>query len=100
MKNKKKIIGFKILNNEDIDYYLQIKHIYSIGKNAITIKNKQLLTLYLNIANNSLLQLPINVKTYSLQGEYLGIPKDFSLNEIHDGKIPAKEDLNLFLDNL
>lgn len=78
-KNKKKIVNFEILNEDEICYWLNPKHIYTIGKNAITIKNKQNLVLAIN--DNANYHLPINVKVYSLQGEYLGIAKDYSLNE-------------------
>lgn len=79
-KNKKKITSFEILNEEELTYCLNPKHIYTIGKHAITIKNKQHLELLLN-NDNSYTLLPINAKVYSLQGEYLGIAKDYSLNE-------------------
>ena len=79
-KSKKKIKSFEIINDEDISYYLYPKHIYTIGKHATTIKNKQNLVLALNEENDKQV-LPINVKVYSLQGEYLGIVKDYSLTD-------------------
>ena len=80
-KSKNKIKSFEILNEEDISYCLYPKHIYTIGKHAITIKNKQNLILSLNENSGNAILLPIDVKVYSLQGEYLGIAKDYSLNE-------------------
>lgn len=80
-KTRNKIKLFEILNEEDIAYCLSPKYIYTIGKHAITIKNKQNLTLALNENTQSLQILPLNVKVYSLQGEYLGIVKDYSMNE-------------------
>ncbi len=80
-KNKGKIKFFEILNDEEINYCLFPKFIYSVGKHAITIKNKQHLTLAINECDNSAFQLPINVKVYSLQGEFLGIVKDYVINE-------------------
>ncbi|MBO5909886.1 MAG: hypothetical protein J6Q15_00095, partial [Clostridia bacterium] len=70
-KSKKKIKSFEIVNDEDISYCLYPKYIYTIGKHAITIKNKQHLILSINDDNTYV--LPINAKVYSLQGEYLGI---------------------------
>jgi len=79
-KNKKKITNFEIINEEEISYCLSPKHIYTIGKHAITIKNKQNLILSLN-ENTSNFILPINAKVYSLQGEFLGIVKDYSISD-------------------
>ena len=79
-KSKKKIKSFEILNDEDISYFLYPKYIYTIGKHATTIKNKQHLVLSLNEENDNNV-LPINAKVYSLQGEYLGVVKDYSLTD-------------------
>lgn len=80
-KSKNKITCFEVLDDEDLSYCLQPKFIYTIGKHATTIKNKQNLILSLNFLDEGCLILPINVKVYSLQGEYLGIVKDYSVNE-------------------
>lgn len=80
-KIHKKIKSFEIVNEEDISYCLLPKYVYTIGKHAITIKNKQHITLSLNENFVSDCILPLNVKLYSLQGEYLGIIKDYSLND-------------------
>lgn len=79
-KSKKKIKSFEILNDEDISYFLYPKYIYTIGKHATTIKNKQHLVLSLNEENDNNV-LPINAKVYSLQGEYLGVVKDYSITD-------------------
>ena len=79
-KTKNKIKIFEILNDEEISYCLYPKFIYTIGKHAITIKNKQNLILSLN-ENIENTILPINVNVYSLQGEFLGIVKDYSLTD-------------------
>lgn len=91
-KTKSKIISFEILNEDGLSYCLQPKHIYTLGKHAITIKNKQNLTLTLNEDNSSKTVLPLDVKVYSLQGEYLGVAKDYSLTEKFDLE-------NIVLDN-
>ncbi len=82
-KSRKKIKSFEIINDQEITYHLSPKHIYTLGKNAITIKNKQNLILSLNEMNDSIQLLPLNVKVYSLQGEYLGIAVDYSFDEKH-----------------
>ena len=83
-KSKKKIKSFEILNDEEISYCLYPKSIYTLGKHAITIKNKQHLTLSLNEDTENFIILPINVKVYSLQGEYLGIVNDYSISSKYD----------------
>lgn len=80
-KLKNKIVHFEIIDDSDLSYCLQPKSIYTIGKHATTIKNKQNLILSLNFIDSEYCILPINVKTYSLQGEYLGIVKDYIVNE-------------------
>ena len=80
-KSKSKITYFEVLGDEDLSYCLQPKYIYTIGKHATTIKNKQNLILSLNFTDEGCLTLPINVKVYSLQGEYLGMVTDYMLNE-------------------
>lgn len=90
-KVKKKITSFEIINDEEISYSLSSKYIYTIGKHAITIKNKQNLILSLNETNDSS-TLPINAKVYSLQGEYLGIVIDYSISDKYQLE-------NLILDN-
>ena len=44
-KTRKKIKAFEIINEQEITYLLSPKHIYTLGKNAITVKNKQNLSL-------------------------------------------------------
>lgn len=91
-KTKRKIKVFELVNEEDINYCLLPKYIYRLGKHAITIKNKQNITLSLNEDLSAFQPLPIDVKVYSLQGEYLGIAKDYSLNEKYELE-------NIVLDN-
>lgn len=78
-KQKNKIKYFEIINNDDLSYYVSPKNIYSFGKHAITIKNKQNLELNLNQLDEHV--LPIDVKVFSLQGEYLGMANDYVINE-------------------
>ena len=80
-KSKNKITYFEVLDDEDLSYCLQPKFIYTIGKHATTIKNKQNLILSLNFIDEGCLVLPVDVKVYSLQGEYLGVVKDYILSE-------------------
>lgn len=91
-KVKKKITCFELVNDEDISYCLLPKSIYTIGKHAITIKNKQALTISLNEPTETYLALPIGVKVYSLQGEYIGMVNDYSLTSKYELE-------NIILDN-
>lgn len=91
-KSKKKIKNFEIVNDEDINYCLSPKFIYTLGKHAIAIKNKQNLILSLNSSDENMQLLPINAKVYSIQGEYLGMVQDYTIN-------PKYEIENLLLDN-
>lgn len=91
-KSKKKIKNFEIVNDEDISYCLAPKFIYTLGKHAIAIKNKQNLVLALNLTDENMQLLPINAKVYSIQGEYLGIVQDYTINEKYEIE-------NLLLDN-
>lgn len=68
-ENLNKIISFSVSGEGDISYTLLPKSIYKIGKNAITIKNNS--SLALNVENFGIAS-PLNYKTYSIQGEYLG----------------------------
>lgn len=80
-KSKNKIACFEVVDEEDLSYCLYPKFIYTIGKHATTIKNKQNLILSLNFIDSNCSLLPIDVKVYSLQGEYLGIIKDYIIND-------------------
>ena len=80
-KTRKKIKIFELISDEEISYSLNPKSIYTIGKHAITIKNKQHLTLSLNENKDSQTPLPFNVKVFTLQGEFLGLVKDYAVND-------------------
>ena len=94
-KTRKKIKSFEIMNDEEINYHLYPKFIYTIGKHAITIKNNQHLVLSLNMENESASILPINAKVYSLQGEYLGVVKDDVASSCEEFKTYTKEALGV-----
>lgn len=83
-KNKNKIKSFEIINEEDITYCLYPKFIYTIGKHAITIKNKQNLILSLNEDCIGNIALPMNAKVFSIQGEYLGTVIDYTITDKYE----------------
>lgn len=77
-ENLKKVVEIGLLCENGANLRLSTKNIYKIGKNAITIKNNQLVNFS---SNNNLLACPINSKAYSLNGEFLGIINEVVINE-------------------
>ncbi|MBR6778540.1 MAG: hypothetical protein IKM43_00085 [Clostridia bacterium] len=78
-KKMKKLLEIELINDEGVRLTLSTKNIYHIGKNAITIKNNQAVSL--KVEENNLQVCPIMSKAYSLHGEYLGIIKDVTLSD-------------------
>ncbi len=58
---------------------LPSKHIYHVGKNALTIKNNQCVELK-SVAEEFCV-CPIGSKAYSLTGEFLGVVQEIEMNE-------------------
>lgn len=80
-KKLKKVSHFIITSEEGINYCLLPKNIYKHGKNAITIKNSTVLTLDFSEDLTDYLPQPLEYKTYTIQGEYLGKIASVSLDE-------------------
>ncbi|MBQ8430616.1 MAG: PRC-barrel domain-containing protein [Clostridia bacterium] len=80
-KKLKKLELIVVSCEGDLNYSLSPKQIYKLGKNAITIKNSQCLTLNLEDNTENLVSTPLNSKAYTIQGEYLGKISEISLNE-------------------
>lgn len=78
-KKLKKIIAVELIGEDGLKFLLQSKNIYHIGKSAITIKNNQCIELMSE--NQNLVPAPINLKAYTIQGEFLGIIKNINFNE-------------------
>ncbi len=78
-KKLKKLLSLEILGENDTRLTLPTKNIYHIGKNAITVKNNQALSL--KIEDTDLTVAPIGSKAYNICGEYLGVVKEISMNE-------------------
>ncbi len=78
-KKLKKLIEIEILSVDGIRHILPTKHIYHIGKNAITVKNNQALTVKIENSQNT--NCPIGSKAYSISGEFLGVIQEISLND-------------------
>lgn len=78
-KKLKKLLELELIGENGTRLILPAKNIYHIGKNAITVKNNQAVTLKVEDCNLTL--APINSKAYSIKGEFLGVIKDFTLTE-------------------
>ena len=78
-KKLKKLIELELIGENDTRLILSTKNIYHVGKNAITVKNNQ--SVSLKVEDNNYSTCPINSKAYTIKGEFLGIIKDMSLNE-------------------
>lgn len=78
-KKLKKLVNIELLSDEGATLVLPVKNIYNIGKNAITVKNNQAVSL--KVEESNLLTCPISAKAYSIQGEYLGTIKELTFNE-------------------
>ena len=78
-KKLRKLIELELIGTDGAKLILPTKNIYHIGKNAITVKNNQMVNLKVNDSEFCL--SPISSKAYSLSGEYLGIIKEISFND-------------------
>ncbi len=78
-KKLKKLCEIELLCEEGMKLRLNSKHIYNVGKNALTIKNNQLVEL--KTEGGDLCVCPIGAKAYSLTGEFLGVVQEIEMNE-------------------
>ena len=78
-KKLKKLIEIELVGEDGAKLILPSKNIYHVGKNAITVKNNQAVTL--KVEEQNLLSCPILSKAYTIKGEFLGIIKEISLND-------------------
>ncbi len=78
-KKLKKLIHLELIGENDTRLILPTKNIYHIGKNAITVKNNQAVSL--KVEESEYFMCPIGSKAYSIKGEYLGIIQELILNE-------------------
>lgn len=78
-KKLKKLMQIELVGEDGAKLMLPTKNIYHIGKNAITVKNNQAVSL--KVEENVLPTCPINSKAYSITGEFLGVVKEVSFNE-------------------
>ncbi len=78
-KKMKKLLYLELISENDTRLLLPTKNIYHIGKNAITVKNNQAVSLKVEELEFSI--CPVGSKAYTIKGEYLGIITEMSMNE-------------------
>lgn len=93
-KNLKKLVEIELISEDGVKLILPTKNIYHVGKNAITVKNNQAVSI--KVENSELYACPINSKAYSINGEYLGIIKEILFDEkFQTSKIALDNDSTL-----
>ncbi len=98
-KKLKKLQSIELIAENDTRFLLPAKNIYRIGKNAITVKNKQAINLKTD--NEAFCACPIGSKAYSINGEYLGTVNEISLTaKLTSEKICLENDVALNVDML
>lgn len=80
-KKLKKVNFFIVSCEGDLNYCLIPKSIYKLGKNAITIKNLSCLSLDIDTDYQQSVLMPLNSKTYTIQGEYIGKIEEITIDE-------------------
>lgn len=80
-KKLKKVTYFIVSCEGDLSYILYPKNIYKLGKNAITIKNMSCLILEIDTNASDVVLMPLNSKTYTIQGEYIGKIEEITIDE-------------------
>lgn len=78
-KKLKKLVELELVGLEGARLSLPTKNIYRVGKNAITVKNNQMIAI--KERAQDLVVAPMESKVYSISGEFLGVVKDLCLNE-------------------
>ncbi len=78
-KKLKKLISLELIGESDTRLILPTKNIYHVGKNAITVKNNQAVSL--KVEDTNLTLCPVGSKAYTIKGEYLGVIKEMNLTD-------------------
>ena len=78
-KNLKKLVEVELVGEDGVKLSLPTKNIYHVGKNAITIRNNQAVSI--KIDSNNLCSNPTESKAYTIKGEFIGIIKEVYFND-------------------
>lgn len=74
----KKLIELELIGEDGAKLKLKTKDIYNVGKNAITIKNNNAISI--KTESNREFYEPLGCKVFSINGEFLGVAEDVVLN--------------------
>lgn len=78
--NFKKVENFKMFDDEDEEYLLNVKKICAVGQDAVVIRNKDAMILAINEAECRDFST-INMQVYSADGENIGRVTDLELTD-------------------
>ncbi len=78
-KKLKRLCQIELVGADGAKLILPTKNIYHVGKNAITVKNNQEVSILTE--KNDCCVVPIASKAYSISGEFLGVIEEISFNE-------------------
>lgn len=78
-KKMKKLMEIELIGENDARLILSTKNIYHVGKNAITVKNNQAVSL--KVEDSKYYACPLGSKAYTIKGEYLGLIKEMNIND-------------------
>lgn len=78
-KKIKKLLEIELIRDDGVKLILPAKSIFRVGKNAITVKNNQVVELREN--KEACCIAPLGAKAYSINGEFLGVVQEIALDE-------------------
>ena len=78
--NFKKVENFKMFDDEDEEYLLNVKKICAVGQDAVVIKNREAIVLAINEAECRDFST-MNMQVYSADGEDIGRVSDLELTD-------------------
>ena len=78
-KKLKKLMELELIGEDGVRLTLPSKNIYHVGKNAITIKNNQCVSV--KVDKSDFVPCPVQSKAFSINGEFLGVVKELSFND-------------------
>ena len=87
-----KLVFLKAFDKNDDEYIVDCSKIYSVGKDAVTVKNGAAM-YFGEMIDKTLLESPIGKNVYSLQGEKIGTIEDLEVSKYRIDKYVVGKDL-------
>lgn len=78
-KKLKKICKFELVGSDGVKLFLAAKNVYHVGKNALTIKNNNLISIKEEFQEFCV--APVGAKAYSIKGEFLGVISEIAVDD-------------------